>query len=36
MFPGSYSRDEKAKKNTIINITSLAAKMGGINFSACY
>ncbi len=36
MLPGSYTRDEEAKKGSIINITSLAAKIGGINSAVCY
>jgi len=36
MFPASYSKFKEAKKASIINIASLATKMGGINFAACY
>jgi hypothetical protein len=34
MFPSSYTRDEEAKKSSTINITSLAAKISGINSAA--
>jgi len=36
MFPASYANTKKRKKGSIINITSLVAKIGGMNSAACY